>query len=346
MKRILCFFIFFAAAAGLVFGQADLQAVAIVQLIRSEPITVKQFRTEIARIETQNRRTLTAEERRQVLDLMINERLAMQAAERDKISLTDGEINQQLQQLRNSMTQSLGRQPTEAEFAQAVRNETGLDLPAFREQLRKQLTIQKYIIEKKRDTFSAIAAPTEQEIANSYTLLKSQLVRPDTVRFSMIQVPFTDAASKIKAKEIADRLVREIGTNPAKFDEALLKGQIPNGEYQAGDGGYLPRNLQAQQAYGLDFVTTAFTLKQGEVSRLLESPRGFHVIKITETYEQKNLELGDIFQLGTVVTVRDYIGNSILQERQQVAIEVATQELVTELRTGTPYQINEAYLNL
>ena len=346
MKRILSILIFGIFIAVFAFGQADLQPVAIVRLTKSEPITVKQYRTELERVEKQTGRPLTANERRQVLDLMINERLAVQAAERDRITVTDNEINQQIQELRNSMTQSLGRQPTEAEFAQAVRNETGLELPAFREQLRKQLIIQKYIMEKKRDSFSNIKVPSEQEINDSYLLAKSQLVRPETVRFSMIQIPFTDNASKLKAKEIADRLVREIGSSAAKFDEALLKGQVANAEYQAGDGGYLPRNLQAQQLVGTEFINTAFSLKQGEVSRLLEGQRGYQMIKITETYVQKNLELDDIFQLGTRITVREYIGNSILQERQQAAIEIATQEIVAELRTGTPYQIIEANLNL
>jgi len=311
-----------------------------------EPITVKQYRTEVERVEKQTGRALSAAEKRQVLDLMINERLAMQAAERDKLTVTDNELNQQITQLRASMAQSLGRQPTDAEFAQAAKNETGLEMPAFREQLRKQLTIQKYIMDKKKDSFSNIKEPTDQEIQNSYVLAKSQLVRPDTVRFSMIQVPFNDAVTKAKAKTIADRLVREIGTSPARFDEALLKGQVANAEYQAGDGGYLPRNMQAQQVVGIEFINTAFSLKQGEVSKLMESPYGFQLIKITETYEQKNLELNDIFQLGTRITVRDYIGNSILQERQQAAIEQATQEIVAELRKGNPYQIYENNLNL
>ena len=325
--------------------QLDLQPVAIVRLTTSEPITVKQLRTEVERVESQSGRPLNAAERRQVLDLMINERLALQAAARDRVAVTDNEVNQQLQMLRESMVQTLGRQPTDAEFAQAVRNETGLDLPAFREQLRKQLTIQKYLIEKNQANFAAIAEPTEQEIYNAYVLIRSQLVRPDTVRFSMIHVPFTDTASRTRARTLAEQISRDIGSNPSKFDEYVLRGQVQNAEYQAGDGGYLPRNLQAQQIFGNDFMTTAFSLRQGEVSRLMENPFGFQIIKITETYEQKNLELSDIYQLGTRMTVRDFIGGTILQERQEAAIERATQDLVDELRAGTPYQIIEANLN-
>ncbi|MDR2797797.1 MAG: peptidylprolyl isomerase [Treponema sp.] len=342
MKRVVSVMLLGMLLETMGFAQSDLQPAVIVRLTKSEPITVKQYRTEVERMEKQAGRILDAAERRQVLDVMINEKLAIQAAERDKIIVSDNEINQQIQNLRANLTQRVGRQPTDAEFAIAVRNETGLEIPAFREQLRRQLITQKYLLSKKQNLFNSITSPTETEILNTYTLAKTQFIRPETVRFSMIQVPFgTDTAAKTKAKELADRLIREIGSNPAKFDEAVIRGQTPNSGYQAGDGGYLPRNLEAQQVVGPDFINTAFSLKQGEVSKLIEGARGYQIIKVTETYEQKSLELDDVFQLGTRMTVREYIGNALLQERQQAVIERATQELVTELRAGNPFQIFE-----
>jgi hypothetical protein len=76
----------------------------------------------------------------------------------------------------------------------------------------------------------------------------------------------------------------------------------------------------------------------------MEGGRGYQIIKVTETYEMKNLEMDDIFQLGTRMTVRDYIGNSLLQERQQAVMTQASQELVTELRTGRTFQVFEKNL--
>ncbi|MDR1566443.1 MAG: peptidyl-prolyl cis-trans isomerase [Treponema sp.] len=345
MKRIISLLILAAALAVPGFTQSDLQPAAIVRLTKSEPITVKQYRTEVERYEKQAGRALNSTEKRQVLDVMINEKLASQAAERDKVTITDNEVNQSLQQLKNELSQTIQRQPTEAEWAAFIKNQTGLELPAYREQLKKQLLIQKYLMEKKRDSFSSLKAPTEEEIKNTYSLARAELVRPETVRFSMIRVPFTDTVSKAKAREIVDRLVREIGNNPAKFDEAVAKGRAPNSEYQAGDGGYLPRNTQAQQKVGAEFITTAFNLKQGEVSKMIETSEGFHIIKITETYEQKDLGLDDVIQPGTRVTVRDYISSGLQQQQEQELIEKVTQELVAELRAGNPYQIYESNLN-
>ena len=345
MKRIAIFIIFSAFLAGWGFAQADLQPAAIVNLTKSEPITVKQFRTEVERMEKTARRTLNDKERRDVLDVMINERLAIQAAEKDKVTISDNEINQQINQLKTQMVQVLGRQPTDAEFATAVKNETGLEVPAFRDQVRRQLIMQKYLMSKKQSSFDNMKIPSDNEILDSYNLYKTQFVRPDTVRFSMIQVPFgADAASKTKARGLADQLSKEIGTSASKFDEVVLRGQAPGSGYQAGDGGYLPRNPEAAQVVGQEFMTAAFNLKQGEVSKIIEGRQGYQIIKVTETYAMKSLDLDDIFQLGSRITVREYIGNTLMQEQQMEVLAKATQELVTELRAGKTFQVFEKNL--
>jgi glutamate racemase len=53
----------------------------------------------------------------------------------------------------------------------------------------------------------------------------------------------------------------------------------------------------------------------------------------------KNLELDDILLLGTTMTVRSYISNGLLQQRQQEVLAQATQELVTDLRKGNPFRV-------
>ena len=342
MKRITFLLTFLTLLAVYGFAQANLQPAATVNLIRSEVITVGQLRTEVERVERSNGRTLSPAERTQVLDLMINERLVVQAAERDRIAVTDSEVNQQVQNLRNNLAQQLGRQPTDAEYAQAVRNESNMDVNAFREQLRKQLILQKYVFTKKGDLINSIKMPTETEILTQFNNARSQLVRPETVRFSMIQVEYgPDAASRNRARDLANQLIREIGSDPSRFDEIVIRAQIPNSGYKAGDGGYLPRHPSAVPVVGQEFLDIAFSLRQGEVSRLIEGRQGFQIIKVTENYAMKNLELNDTYQLGTNVTVRQYIGQSMLNERQQAILSQASQEITTELRAGRTFQVFE-----
>ena len=341
MKRIFLVLLgLLAAISG--FSQSNMQPVATVNLIRTEQITVGQLRTEVERMETAASRTLTQPERLQVLDVMINERLVLQAAERDRVTITENEVNQQIQQLRGALAQTLGRQPTDSEFAAAVRNESGLEVAAFREQLRRQMIVQKYLMSKKGDLINSIKVPTDAEIITEYNLLRSELVRPETIRFSMIQVAYgSDASSRASARTLADRLKREIGTDPSKFDEVMARSVAPNSGYQAGDAGYIPRNQEARQVLGQNFIDTAFSLRQGQVSNVIEGEQGFQIIKVTENYAVKNLEMGDIVQLGTRITVRDYIGQMLLSQRQQTILAQASQELVSELRTNRSFQVIE-----
>jgi len=345
MKRtvFLLFLGFFPVIFG--FAQSDLQPAATVNLVKSEVITVKQLRTEVERMEKGVGRTLTQAERLQLLDTMINERLAIQAAERDKITITENEVNAQIQELRSNLARSLGHQPTDAEFSKAILESSGMELAAFKESLRKQMITQKYLMAKKESTFKSIKVPTEEDIRQAYSLNKAQFVRPETIRFSIIQVPFgANAASRTKAKELADKLAKEIGTSAPKFDEVFVRGQAPNSGYLATDGGYLPRTADAQRIVGQTFLNTAFSLKQGEVSKLIEgvTGSGFQIIKVTETYGMKNLELDDVYDLASRITVRNYIGNVMLQERQQLIVAQATQELVADLRKNNPFRIYEA----
>jgi parvulin-like peptidyl-prolyl isomerase len=350
-------------AAQAVFAQIDLQAVAIVRLTRSEPITVRQLRTELENLAWQELRprlgraptneevtrtalSSTVEQRRQVLDVMINERLALQAAERDRVTVSDSELNQHIMQLRQQMAQGMGRVPTEAEFAEAIRNETGQEFPAFRETLRRQAIVQRYMMTQKEPLFRNIPEPTEAEIINFHNLSRTRFVRPETVRFSMILVPYgQDAASRSRAQETANRLNQEIAGRPAIFDQVVMRAQLPNSDYHAGDGGFLPRNMQAQQMTGAVFMNTAFSLGQGEVSGIIAGPQAYHIIKITETFPQATLELDDIFDLGSRLTVRQFIWRTLFEQRQQEVLVRAQQELITELRSGNPFQIMQNNLN-
>ena len=347
MKRIAVFVLVSSLFAASAFAQAGLQPAAVVNLIRSEPITVGQLRTEVDRMERAFGQPLNGQQRREVLDAMINERLVLQAAERDRVTVTENELNQHLGQLRSQLVPVLGRQPTDAEFATAVRNDFGLELPAFREQTRRQLIQQRYLVTRKQSILDSARPPTEAEIASMFELTRSQFIRPEMVRISMILVPYgNDAAARARARQQADGLAREIGNSAANFNAAVVRSQAPNSGFQGGDFGFMPRTLEASQRMGQDFVNAAFSLRPGGISSVIAGPMGYQIIMVTEAHPMMNLGLNDVIQPGSPVTVRAYISNVMMQQRQMEAFTQAANALHTELRAGgRTFQVFEANLN-
>jgi hypothetical protein len=335
-------------AAAFSFAQNDLKTVATVTLLRTEPITVKMLKDQVKQVETATGQPLTAAMRRDVLDSMINERLAMQAAERERIIVSDAEVNQQLNEMRSQLAQMLGKPPTDAEFASALRQQTGMDLPAYREQAKKSLTIQTYLLAKKQDVLRSVTEPTAQEIEKEYDLNSTELIQPETVEFSALIFPVANDGERNKKRDEANKMAREINNKPEAFDEQLQRGRGANVGYNAAQRSILQKNSAGQQRAGQVFMDEAFALAQGRVSKVLEIPsgpaRGYYIIKVTGKYPKKFLTLDDI-HLGYGETVRVVLREAILQRKQQEVILRAQQELVEELRKGSPYKIFEENLN-
>jgi parvulin-like peptidyl-prolyl isomerase len=348
MKKYMSGLCFLFLSAAFLPAQNDLKTVATVTLTKTEPITVKMLKEQVRQMESALGQTLNVEMRREVLNSMINERLALQAAERDKIVVTDGELNQQLNALRAQMAQMLGRNPTDAEFNDALRQQTGLEPAAYREQARKLLTVQKYLLAKKQDVLRSIKEPTDTEIAREYDRKSSDLVQPETLEFSAIVFPVSNDGERNKKREDANKAAREINNSPEAFDEKLQRGKAPNAGYNVAQRSILQKNSAGQQRAGQAFMDEAFMLAQGKISKVLEissgQARGFYIIKITGKYPKKFLGIDDT-HLVYGETVRVVLREAIMQERQQEVLTRAQQELVEELRKGNPYKIFEENLN-
>jgi parvulin-like peptidyl-prolyl isomerase len=343
MKRICSGIALWLCGAWALFAQIDTQTVAMVNLIRQEPITVRALKTELAPLEQARGQPYSVAERRAALNELVNQRLILQAAERDRISVSEIEIDNAL---KDYLAQQYGRPLTDAEYSQALR-QSGANAANARQQINRQLLMQKYLMSKKQDQINAVADPTEDDILRWYNLHKVSLVRPDMVRLNLISVPYgADAAAKARARETAARLAQEIGSSPTKFDEVALRGQTSDAGYVSTRGFYVGRTPEAQQATGELFLNIAFSLKQGEVSPMIENEIAYQFIKVTEVYPQKNLELNDIMDPANPLTVRQYIHQGLMTERAQQALNQALNEVVEDLRKGrNTVTIYDQYLN-
>ena len=85
-------------------------------------------------------------------------------------------------------------------------------------------------------------------------------------------------ADKQKAREKAQSILDAIKKNPASFPDAAKKNsQDPGSAVKGGDLGFFARGAMVKP-----FEDAAYALKKGEISGLVQSDFGFHIIQLTD----------------------------------------------------------------
>lgn len=122
---------------------------------------------------------------------------------------------------------------------------------------------------------------SEQEIKQFYDENVVQFKGTEERRASHILIGFGVSASaeqKATAKEKATGILTALRKKPARFEELAVKeSQDPGSATKGGDLGSFGRGAMVKP-----FEDAAFSLKINEISDLVESEFGFHIIKLTE----------------------------------------------------------------
>ncbi len=336
-KRIFLIALLLLGWGSLVFADVIDKPVATVKLTRLEAITAKQFRQKVEMLESRSRVTLSLDDRKKLLDLLVSEILIKQAAAQENVIVTQTELAQRLEQARKSgaMSLNLNRDLSEAEFKSLV-EQSGISWEEYTDQLQKSILTQKYVMQKKRTSFDAVGQPSEAEILDFYETNKTVFVVPDMVRFKHIYIDtrnLSDKQEKDKALERAEEISREL-KNGAPFDDLVVKySDDKASRYKGGDFGYLRRDDQARkQLLGKEFFETPFRMKVNDSSGVLQSNIGYHVIRITEKIPFRLLGLDDPIPPQNTGTVRQEISAQLLLKKQADLYQQILQDLLVELK--------------
>ncbi|HYK13232.1 MAG TPA: SurA N-terminal domain-containing protein [Burkholderiales bacterium] len=129
----------------------------------------------------------------------------------------------------------------------------------------------------------AIAAHTDisaDEIKQFYEQNLKQYARGEERQASHILITVDAQATpeqKQAARAKAEQLLKQVKQNPASFAElAKNNSQDPGSAAKGGDLGSFPRG-----AMDKPFDDAVFSMKPGEISNLVESRYGYHIIKVT-----------------------------------------------------------------
>jgi peptidyl-prolyl cis-trans isomerase SurA len=349
MKRFLSVFLLLLCATPVMFAQIIDKPVATVKLTKVEVISAKQFRQRIEALEARTGQVISLDDRKKLLDLLVSEILINQAAAKEGVTVSQAELDARIQLAKQSggAGLNLNRELTDAEF-RALLQQNGLDWDEYQTQLREAVVQQKYVMQKKKPFFDKIAPPTAAEIEDFYETNKAAFVAPDMVRFQHIFIDTRNLPSKEekdKARQRAEEVYRELQSGASFADLVVKYSDDRNSRYKGGDFGYLRRDDQARkQLLGREFFEAPFKMKVGEVSGVLASNIGFHIIKVTEKIPFKLLGLDDPIPPQNSSTVREQISAQLLQRKQGEYYQQALMDLIDEVKKKADIKIFEENL--
>jgi len=221
-------------------------------------------------------------------------------------------------QVEFKMAQNKGKFGSPAEFEAALKD-SGVTEKDLAEISRKDIVISSYI---EKNIVPAITV-TDEEIIKFYDDNKAGLGEEPQVKASHILIGVDSAATpevKAKAKEKAESILKELKGGKDFAEAAKADSTCPSKD-QGGDLGFFGKGQMVPQ-----FEQVAFALKPGEISEVVETQFGYHIIKLTE---KKDAEAPKLEEL------KEKIATFLKGQKTQKAVF----DYVTKLRKETKVEI-------
>jgi peptidyl-prolyl cis-trans isomerase C len=185
------------------------------------------------------------------------------------------------------VAQNRAKFSSDAEFEKALKS-VDMNANDMRDFTRKDIVINNFI--EKR--FASKANPTEAEIRKFYDEnLDKYFKKPESAKASHILVGVDEKATpeeRAKAKKKADEILKRLKAGEDFATIAKSDSTCPSAA-QGGDLGNFGRGQMVPA-----FETAAFALKPGEMSGVVETQFGYHIIKLTEKQEASTEKYEDV----------------------------------------------------
>lgn len=205
---------------------------------------------------------------RQVLERLILQKIQLQLAERAGIAVDEQSLNDAIRRIasENGLTLHQFREILERD---------GYAFSRFREDIRNEMILTRL---RQREVENRVVV-TDREIDNQLANLAQQaqdLEQEYHLLHILIAVPGSaDEQTRQRQRERAEELRRRIVDGAADFTEMARAHSDGQQGPAGGDLGW----RKASQLPTL-FVDEVATMREGEVSEVIESPSGFHIIKL------------------------------------------------------------------
>lgn len=214
-----------------------------------------------------------------ILSFIIDNEVAYQEAQKENIKVKDSDVNEKVEQLKETLENNTS-------YKEKLES-AGITEDFLKEQVKKDLTVAKY-----KENFIKDIKVTDKEMEAYYNNNKDQF-NVKEVKASQILISTLDEDNKEvskeqkeKLKEKAQSILDKVNNNEDFASLAKKYSDDKNSGKDGGDLGYFAKNEK-----NIEFTKEVFKLDTNQVSNLIETPYGYHIVKVTDkTTVTKSLE--------------------------------------------------------
>jgi peptidyl-prolyl cis-trans isomerase C len=280
---------------------------AILARVNGEAIERWEFDNAVKQMEARAGSPVPVEKRdevlRVVLDQLVAYHLLAQESRARKIAVIDADVEGRLGDMRKGFA-------NEEAFKQGIASQ-GLTMDQLRAQARTSIEVAKVI---DAEVTAKVAAVPDAEVDTFYKKYPERFKQGETVHASHILIsvaPKATPVQKTEAKTKAQAVLKQVRGGADFATVARAQSQDPGSGPNGGDLGFFPKGQMNPQ-----FEDAAFALKPGAVSAVVETPFGFHIIKVHERRAPRTAPFAEVSG-----QIKDYLLQGQREQKLQQFVE-------------------------
>ena len=270
-----------------------------------------------------------------VLEAMISDELLAQAMARDGYILNEEQKDELLASQKQNIEEQLGMVLTDEQFEYVLQTQAGTDIATYREYIAEQYLVQAYVTNVKADMFKDDSLiPSDSDIETFYKKNKSSFISPENVKLAHIYFKFND--DKTAAFKKATDVANQIRNGKITFEKAVSQySEDTDSVASAGDIGWLSiEDSDTLTQMGENFFDKVFQLDAGDVSDVIESNAGYHIVKVSVHNDTRILTLTDKISPTDSTTVYDYVKSYLYSQNVNGMYQTAFKALIEDLKSA------------
>jgi len=217
---------------------------------------------------------------KRVLDMLVDKQIIRDKIASEGIVVSDEDVKAEIEKIAKQ------RGVSSEEFKQSVLQRSGVSEADFNEQVGISLGFEK-LLEKEME--GKVEKVTEESAKSYYDENIKQFTNEEQAKAShiLLDTRGKDEAGKAEAKTKAEDLLKQVKDGGDFAAIAKANSSCPSSA-KGGDLGYFEKGRMVPE-----FSQAAFALKVGEVSDIVETQFGYHIIKLTDRKEAGVLKFED-----------------------------------------------------